>query len=326
MITTLSSASLAIGHGLLDITGRSWRWGAENFLRSPLGSSGLLLAAGLTLMASTNALYLQDVRHPAPMFGASSGQIARQPEALAPVVVEPETVPQRPASEPAATAINQPQPAAETVPAAETRPTSSSIGNPDIAAMQAKLMELGFFDGTVDGYYGPKTADAIRAFEARAGLPRTGAATPQVIQAVRDAPLTTSSVEPPAPAPVSPPQESPVQVASIDADAAAPLIAQMQEEGAAQRVVADVLPEEEPAPTPELTAAAPLPAALDGDLVSDVQRGLARLGFLQGGVTGVADESTARAIRRFQIFYNYVPTGEVSQNLRQMLVNAGAYL
>ena len=62
------------------------------------------------------------------------------------------------------------------------------IGNADIAAMQEKLKQLGLFDGTVDGYYGPKTADAIRAFEQRHGLPRTGAASPQVIEAVRGAP------------------------------------------------------------------------------------------------------------------------------------------
>src|SRR5690606_1558292 len=82
-------------------------------------------------------------------------------------------------------------------------------------------------------------------------------------------------------------------------------------------------------PAPVAASATPataVPPALDRDLVSDIQKGLTRLGFLQAPVDGVAGETTARAIRQFQICNSVVPTGEVSPVLRDMLVAAGAYL
>ncbi|WP_158541507.1 peptidoglycan-binding domain-containing protein [Pelagibacterium lacus] len=329
MTTTLVNVSTAIGAGAWAGLSGACRWSAEKFLASPLAASGLVLATGLTLMAGTNALYLQETRHPAPLFGTQNAGVAT-PAPITPVVVEPETVPARPeASSFVASPAPAPQAPVATAPAATE--AAPSIGNQDIADMQAKLKEMGMFDGTVDGYYGPKTADAIRAFEARFGLPRTGAATPQVIDAVKKATVNGAAA-----APVAPPQPEPQPVQRAEAvtaepaaDAIAPLVAQIEAE-------ATSAPSPTPAPTPEPAPAAEpvreaaaqptIPAALDRELVSDIQRGLSRLGFLQGQVDGVADETTARAIRKFQIFNNYNPTGEVSPLLRDMLVAAGAYL
>ena len=61
---------------------------------------------------------------------------------------------------------------------------STPVGNSDAFAIQKKLTELGLFNGTVDGFYGPMTANAIRAFEQRNGLEPTGAMTPDVINAI----------------------------------------------------------------------------------------------------------------------------------------------
>ncbi|SDG38013.1 peptidoglycan-binding domain-containing protein [Pelagibacterium luteolum] len=327
MTNSIAGATMAIGSGTLGLLGRSWDWSAENFLRSPIASTGLILTAGLVIMAGTNALYLQETRHPAPMFGIVSDRApaaSSLPAPIAPVVVEPTTVPSRPETAPMPTASFEPMP--DAAPTQQDGPTAPSIGNQDIADMQEKLQAMGFFDGTVDGYYGPKTADAIRAFEARFNLPRTGAATPQLLQAVRDAPLSTSAAAPQVPS-VSP---APTPVAAApDTNDVAPLLAQMQQDAqpVAQEtsLVADIAPDPVVNVMPTSTDAS-VPAALDRDLVSEIQRGLSRLGFLQGPVNGVADESTARAIRKFQIFNNFSPTGEVSQSLRQMLVSAGAYL
>ncbi len=43
-----------------------------------------------------------------------------------------------------------------------------------IARAQRMLAELGHYDSTVDGLYGPGTAAAIRAFQAQQGLPENG--------------------------------------------------------------------------------------------------------------------------------------------------------
>lgn len=324
MTASLVHIPLAAGASLLTLAGRGAGWTYERMARAPMASATLILVSGMTMMAAANALFMQDAPHPAPMFGTAASTPAPVVPAVAPVTVTPPQVVERPAemaaqtsSQPAATpATATPQPAQQ-VP---------SIGNADIAEMQEKLSKLGLFDGTVDGYYGPKTADAIRAFEARYGLPRTGAATPQVIEAVRRATSNTSQ----APAPAA----QPVPVAEAPAAQPMPDLAALIDETDAPAPAAPAAPE----PVVELAAALPVaastpapvaddgPAVLNRDLVSDIQTGLTRLGFLQAPVDGVAGETTARAIRQFQIFNNVAPTGEVTPILRDMLVAAGAYM
>ena len=43
-----------------------------------------------------------------------------------------------------------------------------------VVAAQARLQRLGYYRGTVDGAFGPLTAEAIRGFQADNGLPLTG--------------------------------------------------------------------------------------------------------------------------------------------------------
>lgn len=320
MTSALAQIPLAVGAGAAGLAGRAINWGVSHFLHSPIASTGLILISGLTLMAGTNAMFLQEGRHPAPLFASASNSATLETlQPIRPVVVEPETIPQRPTVDRTA-AAPEPDPRPDELVAVAAEPAAPvSIGNQDIADMQEKLQALGLFDGVVDGYYGPRTADAIRAFEARAGLPKTGAATPQVVEAVRNAPLLSSeaSVQPVAAEPAI--------------DQIGPLIAQMQQEATSvptepmsveRATIADISPD-----LPAIVSVEPSgPAVLNAELVSDIQRGLTRLGFLQGSVNGVAGEATARAIRQFQIFNNYQPTGQVSATLRQMLVEAGAYL
>jgi len=70
----------------------------------------------------------------------------------------------------------------------------------------------------------------------------------------------------------------------------------------------------------------PRESANDPQLVSKVQRGLASLGFLAGAVDGVPGEATAKAIRNFEVYYNYPVTGKVTPQLVGMLENAGAVI
>lgn len=77
---------------------------------------------------------------------------------------------------------------------------------------------------------------------------------------------------------------------------------------------------------PVQTASASATSSTDPQLVSKVQRGLASLGFLAGSVDGVPGEATAKAIRNFEVYYNYDVTGKVTPQLVDMLTTAGAVI
>jgi peptidoglycan hydrolase-like protein with peptidoglycan-binding domain len=62
----------------------------------------------------------------------------------------------------------------------------------------------------------------------------------------------------------------------------------------------------------------------DPVIVAHVQRGLGSLGFLHGPADGVAGEATAKAIRNFEVYYNYKVTGRISPELLDLLVQNGA--
>ena len=64
----------------------------------------------------------------------------------------------------------------------------------------------------------------------------------------------------------------------------------------------------------------------DPDVVAQVQRGLNSLGFLRGNIDGVAGEATARAIRNFEVYYNFNVTGRVTRQLITMLRDRGAII
>jgi len=77
-------------------------------------------------------------------------------------------------------------------------------------------------------------------------------------------------------------------------------------------------------PMPEPVAEQPLAAANNVQLVGDIQRGLASLGFYHGAIDGHPGDSTARAIREFENFYRYEVTGQVKPDLVILLRDAGA--
>jgi peptidoglycan hydrolase-like protein with peptidoglycan-binding domain len=85
-------------------------------------------------------------------------------------------------------------------------------------------------------------------------------------------------------------------------------------------VVADIAPET------IVTAPPSAEAMTDRELVAKVQRGLTSLGFLRGEIDGVPGEATAKAIRNFEVYYNYNVTGRVTPSLVDLLVAAGAQI
>jgi peptidoglycan hydrolase-like protein with peptidoglycan-binding domain len=69
-----------------------------------------------------------------------------------------------------------------------------------------------------------------------------------------------------------------------------------------------------------------LKSATDPKVVGAIQRGLASLGFLHGEIDGVAGEATAKAIRNFEVYYNYNVTGRITPELVNLLVQNGAVI
>jgi hypothetical protein len=67
-------------------------------------------------------------------------------------------------------------------------------------------------------------------------------------------------------------------------------------------------------------------SSIDPVLISKIQRGLASLGFLAQKIDGVPGEGTAKAIRNFEVFYDYKITGLATRQLLDLLVQHGAQI
>ena len=212
--TTFSRPAIAAAGVVAASLGRAGQWTLAQYMRAPLASTGLLALVTLTALAASNALYFQTTRHPAPFFAPAMD------------VPMPVTAPQAaPEPMPALTreVIPAPAPTAETTGSVASPPAVASdapVGNPDAFAVQKKLTELGLFNGKVDGFYGPMTANAIRLFETRNGMTPTGALSRQVIDAIlradsagRAPAQPQAAVVQPQPQPVVQPQ--PVQQAVV---------------------------------------------------------------------------------------------------------------
>lgn len=386
--STFSRLPLAAGSALAASLGRAGLWTLARYMRAPLASTGLLVMVTLTALAGSNALYFQTARHPAPLF------------APAPDVPATASITQ-PAMAPALPQLRQAAPAPQPVSSETTSSVTSvapaipdaPVGNSQVFELQKKLTELKLFDGTVDGFYGPMTARAIRAFEERNGLTPTGALSDQVIEAILRADATGIApqrvqVAVVAPQPMAPParpaavQLPPVAaeparligpvdpvadafdtvtnsaaetidsiVAAVDgsrktpapsgvrpmpalpllAATAQPMPAPVQHVASLEPIAPPaVIVPQQAAPQQQAALAPVAPArtivnpANDTQLIEQVQRGLASLGFLQGPIDGKPGEATAKAIRSFEIFHNYAPTGQVNPQLLGLLRDAGA--
>jgi peptidoglycan hydrolase-like protein with peptidoglycan-binding domain len=368
--------------------------------------------------------------HPSPLFGAvEQGETA----SVDPVIpaVRPKSLGAKPL------VVGTPKKLEKV---AATASPSMPVGNAEVFEVQKKLEALKMFSGTIDGYYGPQTARAIRKFEEAQGLKLTGELTADIVEKIRSAPLVAAQPAPavvPTPAPVVEP--TPVAPAAVEPKPAvtvtlptvvAPKLETQLPEAKPVAANPDVVAPQtlaalaEPAPlttgsigTPKKTGATvlgrPLPdspeealemaadtageaidtiisgvqtvamnrpgtatpyaetrpavvaeatpdnpqigvplmideapansrtevavldtpatpeeiapvSASDPVTVAKVQRGLSSLGFLHGPADGVAGEATAKAIRNFEVYFNYKVTGRISPELIDLLVENGA--
>ncbi len=214
--------------------------------------------------AASNALFFQTGGHPSPLFASEPSVQFTEP------LVVPTSAPTRPAT------VRTTPPMQRSAAQTDFGPVS---GNPDAFFVQSKLFQLGYFKEKVDGYYGPKTATAIREFEVNNGLAATGAIDDALVAILSTGTIAKQQTEP-----------TPVSVGD-------PLlqIAQQTNPNSADK------------------------PALTTDLVTKVQKGLQALGYDVGKVDGILGESTSTAIRKFESFNNYDQTGEVTPELISLL-------
>lgn len=321
--TKLSQLPVYAGTSVLNKLAQLGRWALNRFMDAPLQNSGIGALSVAIALSASNALFWQTSTHPAPLF--SLGQA--MPEAMIspsqPLVApSPMPMPNR----------NQLQNALSTQPVSgsslnqtqtqgEQNAVATEVGNEQLAEAQKILQSLGLFDGKVDGYYGPKTAEGLRAFELRNGITPKGALTPEIISQILRAPTTqqpsapTVIVEEPARLVLEPVQPSQAIVPELQTEVQAALdpIAVLTQSVAAQTSlpVASV-------------AAVSINPMVDNALIKKIQLGLASLGFLHGAIDGIAGESTARAIRNFEVYNNFEVTGRISAEMVDLLLNAGA--
>jgi len=107
--------------------------------------------------------------------GSGGGLTLLQPPAKPPatppvVAVAPKPVPAPP---PPAAVARAPPPAP-----AIAMPEEAQYSEVDRRRVQAALRELGYYDGDVDGVFGPETRAAIRRYQHEIGAPMTGTLTP----------------------------------------------------------------------------------------------------------------------------------------------------
>ncbi|MED4602323.1 peptidoglycan-binding protein [Paenibacillus validus] len=80
---------------------------------------------------------------------------------------------------------------------------------PDVYAVQGMLKSLGYFSGSISGYYGPVTENGVKRFQKAYGLPVTGAVDDKTLQSILWAYGNLKIPKKPAPAPTPTPTPAP---------------------------------------------------------------------------------------------------------------------
>lgn len=242
----------------------NWRTRLSSWLlHHPKDAVALLTATAGCLAIAINALFLQSGPHPAPPLSLHtilSGRSAHKAEPL------PRRRPAVPIPPPAPAAA-QPQARAGLV-----------------TAIQRELAKRGFYDGTVDGIYGPKTEAAVRAFGDAAHVKPAAEPSQALLHSI-----VHSSVKAKRPATTG---------AVTRPDPIAKLIASSEQR--------------QPAPSSRAEATPP-------NLVEGVQRALTDFGYGQIRPTGTIDPDTVAAIEKFERSRKLPVTGKITERLVEAL-------
>ncbi len=290
-------------------------------LRNPTG----VLAAGAVAVAwgaiSVNAVFLQDGPHPAPFLtGETTTASLPEPKPVRVSTIDPARVPNE----------------QERI-AAERRARLTRD-------LQGELAARNFYNGGLDGRYGPQTEAAILSYEQAAGLQITGAVTDELLAHVR----LSTLMAPPQPrrnplrdyADTAPVQTVALQTGALQTGALRPAETPANAGDPAgdpvDDPVGDLLSRADSDPVTTATLEpAPLPAAGSGNppasdgsatpapdpdpQIVAVQEILADLGYAPGSIDGFIGPATKRAIEDFEIDRGLDMTGRITPALLQEL-------
>ncbi len=140
-----------------------------------LGFSAYHGLRSVELSEATAAVAEDTTTTTAPAVPTTAAPTTAAPTTAAPTTAPPTTT--------APTTTTEPPPT--TVPGPPTYRTGD--GGPEIAAMQERLLALGFWVPAADGDYGSLTQQAVMAFQKHAGLSRDGLAGPATMAALETA-------------------------------------------------------------------------------------------------------------------------------------------
>jgi peptidoglycan hydrolase-like protein with peptidoglycan-binding domain len=168
------SAASGDGHRppLLRVLG----WGAKD-------AAGVMLIAFATGAILVNVLFMQSGSHPAQMFRGAMA--SAKPVPASDGATSAAAVPRARPAEPAA---------ATPAPPAPPKATAARTPGEIIGDIQRELGRRGYYDGVMDGLYGPKTDGAIRDFEQAAGLKPSTEPNEALLQAIARAPAKLAKV------------------------------------------------------------------------------------------------------------------------------------
>jgi peptidoglycan hydrolase-like protein with peptidoglycan-binding domain len=360
-VDAFSGLPFQAGHAVAAAAGRTAMWAISAYLKAPLRNTAIVALTTVSAMAGSNALYKQTSHHPAPMFGSFEARPAKsEPKPVMPAdrpaklmaLPAPETTGSVTKAVEAPVVANKPL-GNEDVFEVQRKLTAFKLfdGKVDGLFGPRTSRSIRAFEEMVGrkptGQLTPEVVELIKSTPITAEPAKMET---QPAAALEPAPLATAqpSIEPlevleekalPAPAPLAIEETTTNAVAEpvteVDSDGISTL--EMTSPPAAEtiaptkRTVQTIAVR---ATTPEPIAAAEVvttpidvtKVATDPKIVGAIQRGLASLGFLHGEIDGVAGEATAKAIRNFEVYYNYNVTGRITPELVNLLVQNGAVI
>ena len=189
---------------------------------------------------------------------------------------------------------------AMTVPALALDPSTLYNGSTgeEVKALQQKLIDLGYLEGTADGIFGNKTEKAVRRFQWKNGMTADGLAGKRTLAA-----LGTAQGGAKAPA---------AETAAASAPAAAPAAAPATAPAAAPAAAPTARPAGVKNPTT-------LYNGCSGEEVRVLQQALIDLGYLEGTADGTFGDQTEAAVRAFQRAYGLKADGLAGTKTRTKL-------
>ncbi|MEO0408770.1 MAG: peptidoglycan-binding protein, partial [Cyanobacteria bacterium P01_A01_bin.135] len=171
-----------------------------------------------------------------------------------------------------------------------------------VADLQRRLATLNYYDGPIDGSYGPQTEEAVSQFQADNNLATDGVAGPATLAAIEQSPAPVAEAPSGEPTATSQPvpevaSDSPVDNADNPA------------ENSASNAPIEAVPIQPASPVVPTETAVVLPVRVDlsPEDIRVMQARLKDRGFYDGPVDGVLNDATREAIAAAQQAYEVSP-------------------